>query len=105
MGIAFQADGACPIDTRIFCGHEYTLNNGRFALTLEPGNAELKSRMRDVESQRAQVKPTIPDRLGIGEAHQSVPAAGLAEIRRTLGLEKASDVEVFAEMRKRKDSF
>ena len=54
-----------PDETRIFCGHEYTLNNGRFALSIEPQNAALVSRMRDVEAARARNLPTIPSSLGL----------------------------------------
>jgi hydroxyacylglutathione hydrolase len=94
-----------PDSTRVFCGHEYTLNNGRFALTLEPGNAELQSRMRYVESQRAQGKPTIPTVMGLEKRTNPFLRPDSPEIRRTLNMEEAGDVEVFAEIRKRKDSF
>ena len=94
-----------PDSTRVYCGHEYTLNNGRFALTVEPNNAELKARMRYVESQRAQVKPTIPTVMGLEKRTNPFLRPNSPDIRRTLNMEKASDVEVFAEVRKRKDAF
>ncbi len=94
-----------PDSTRIYCGHEYTLNNGRFALTIEPNNGDLKSRMRYVESQRAQVKPTIPTVMGLEKRTNPFLRPDSADIRKTLGMEKAGDVEVFAEIRKRKDAF
>ena len=94
-----------PDDTRIFCGHEYTLNNGRFALSIEPQNAALVSRMRDVESARARNLPTIPSMLGLEKKTNPFLRPDSTEIRRSLGLEGASDVDVFGEMRKRKDSF
>jgi len=96
---------ALPDSTRVYCGHEYTLNNGRFALTLEPGNAELQSRMRFVESQRAQVKPTIPTVMGLEKRTNPFLRPGSPEIRKKLGMEAANDVDVFAEIRRRKDSF
>ena len=94
-----------PDTTRIFCGHEYTLNNGRFALTLEPQNADLVSRMRDVEAARARNAPTIPSTLGLEKKTNPFLRPDCAEIRRTLAMADADDVAVFAEMRKRKDSF
>lgn len=96
---------ALPDSTRIYCGHEYTLTNGRFAQTVEPNNAELKSRMRYVESQRAQVKPTIPTVLGLEKRTNPFLRPNSPDIRRTLKMEEASDVDVFAEIRKRKDAF
>jgi hydroxyacylglutathione hydrolase len=94
-----------PDATRIFCGHEYTLNNGRFALTLEPGNAALAARMREVEAARARQAPTIPSTLGLEKKTNPFLRPDSAEIRNTLGMAQADDVAVFAEMRKRKDSF
>src|SRR5882757_8156098 len=54
-----------PDETRVYCGHEYTQSNGRFALTLEPGNAALVSRMREVDGLRARNAPTIPSTIGL----------------------------------------
>ena len=94
-----------PDATRVFCGHEYTLNNGRFALTLEPGNDTLSARMREIEAVRARNAPTIPSTIGLEKKTNPFLRPDSPEIRRTLGLAQADDVSVFAEMRKRKDSF
>lgn len=94
-----------PDSTRVFCGHEYTLNNGRFALTLEPENSELSSRMRKVEAARAKNAPTIPSTIGLEKKTNPFLRPDSADIRRSLGLREADDVAVFAEMRRRKDSF
>ena len=94
-----------PDATRIFCGHEYTLNNGRFALTLEPSNSAVATRMRDVESSRARGAPTIPSTLALEKKTNPFLRPDSSEIRQTLGMAQAGEVEVFAEMRKRKDSF
>ncbi len=96
---------ALPDDTRIYCGHEYTLNNGRFALTLEPGNKDLQARMKDVERLRAGGKPTVPATLALEKKTNPFLRVGSPEIRRTLGMERASDVDIFAEIRRRKDAF
>lgn len=94
-----------PDATRVYCGHEYTLNNGRFAMTLEPRNAALLARMKDVEAKRSKDAPTIPSTIGLEKQTNPFLRPASKEIRSTLGLEIASDVEVFAEMRRRKDSF
>jgi hydroxyacylglutathione hydrolase len=94
-----------PDDVRVYCGHEYTEANGRFALTLEPNNADLAARMDEVRKVRAKGLPTIPSTIGIEKKTNPFLRAGSSEIRRTLELENARDVEVFAETRKRKDSF
>lgn len=94
-----------PDATRIYCGHEYTMNNGRFALTLEPKNAVLAERMRKVEETRAKNQPTIPSTIGLEKETNPFLRPSSPEIRRTLKMEDADDVSVFGEMRKRKDSF
>ena len=92
-------------DVRAFCGHEYTLNNGRFALTLEPENSDLVMRMREVEILRTKGEPTVPSTMGLEKRTNPFLRPHSEEIRRTLGMEHAGDAAVFAEMRRRKDSF
>jgi hydroxyacylglutathione hydrolase len=94
-----------PDETRIYCGHEYTLSNGRFAMTLEPGNPALGDRMREVEERRAHAQPTIPSTLSLEKETNPFLRPSSAEIRRTLGMENADDVAVFAEIRRRKDVY
>jgi hydroxyacylglutathione hydrolase len=91
--------------TAVYCGHEYTLNNGRFALTLEPDNRELQTRMAEVQQLRAKNAPTIPSTVGIEKRTNPFLRPNSPEIRRMLNMESASDVEVFGEMRRRKDAF
>ena len=94
-----------PADTTVYCGHEYTLSNARFALTVDPENAALKARAAKIEKLRADGIPTLP--TTIGEELATNPFLRWADksIRKHLGMEKASDAEVFAEIRKRKDNF
>lgn len=94
-----------PDSTRVYCGHEYTQSNGRFALTLEPGNAALVARMREVDAARAKAQPTIPSTIGLEKQTNPFLRPDSAELRKSLGLESASDVDVFAETRRRKDNF
>jgi hydroxyacylglutathione hydrolase len=55
-------------DTAIYCAHEYTLSNGRFALTVEPGNAALVERMEDVTAMRESGEATVPTSIALERA-------------------------------------
>jgi hydroxyacylglutathione hydrolase len=94
-----------PDATKIYCGHEYTENNGRFALTLEPGNDALEARMKEVRAVRAKKQTTMPSGMGLEKATNPFLRVKSPEIRKTLGMESAGDVAVFGEIRARKDRF
>jgi hydroxyacylglutathione hydrolase len=94
-----------PGDTRVYCAHEYTQNNGRFALTVEPGNPALVERMAQVDAARQEKLPTVPSTLAEELATNPFLRPESAEIRTRLGLESAAPVAVFAEVRRRKDAF
>ena len=96
---------ALPPDTTVYCGHEYTQSNARFALTVDPTNSALRERAARIDRQRAEGKPTLP--TTIGEELTTNPFLRWHDpaIRRNLGMENASDETVFAEIRKRKDVF
>ena len=94
-----------PDDTKVWCGHEYTQSNGRFALTLEPGNAELKARMAQVSAARDDGRPTVPSTMGLEKKTNPFLRPDSVEIRKSLGMEKEDTVTVFAEIRERKNSF
>ena len=91
--------------TRVFCGHEYTQSNARFALAVEPGNAELRQRAAEVDRLLAQGQMTCPSTIGAELATNPFLRTGSSEIRRNLGMEHATDAEVFAELRERKNTF
>ncbi|MGQ0742119.1 MAG: hydroxyacylglutathione hydrolase [Alphaproteobacteria bacterium] len=96
---------ALPAETRVFCGHEYTLNNGHFAQTVEPNNTALQARMKKESETRARGQPTVPGKIGEELATNPFLRTHSPEIRKALGMDKASDVDVFAELRRRKDVF
>ena len=96
---------ALPPETVVHCGHEYTLSNARFALSVDPDNAALKQRAAEVERQRAAGQPTLPTTIAAELATNPFLRAGDASIRRHLGMEAADEAEVFAELRRRKDNF
>jgi hydroxyacylglutathione hydrolase len=94
-----------PDDTRIYCAHEYTQSNARFALTVEPQNRLLQARAASVAQLRAAGTPTVPSTLGEERATNPFLRPQSADLRATIGLEGAADVEVFAKTRALKDAF
>jgi hydroxyacylglutathione hydrolase len=94
-----------PDATRLYCAHEYTQTNARFALTVEPRNAALAERAAEVARLRAAGRPTIPTTLAEEKVTNPFLRPSSAGLRETLDLESASDVEVFAKTRKLKDAF
>jgi hydroxyacylglutathione hydrolase len=94
-----------PDDALVYCGHEYTQANARFALSVDPDNAALQARAAEVDRLRAVGQPTVPSTLGAERAANPFLRAADPAIRRRLGMEEADDVAVFAELRKRKDHF
>ncbi|MCC7259704.1 MAG: hydroxyacylglutathione hydrolase [Alphaproteobacteria bacterium] len=96
---------ALPEDTLVYCTHEYTESNGRFALTLEPGNGDLQTRMAEVRGLRAEGRPTVPSTLGVEKRTNPFLRTESVEIRKNLGMLNAAPVQVFTEIRHRKDRF
>jgi hydroxyacylglutathione hydrolase len=94
-----------PDDTKIWCGHEYTQSNGKFALSIEPDNAALKARMDDVNEARARGQATVPSTLGLEKKTNPFLRPDSGEIRKSLNMETASDTAVFGEIRERKNNF
>lgn len=105
MHASLQKLAALPTDTVVYCGHEYTQANAKFALTVDPDNAELKERAAKIDALRAGGKATLPTTIGLELRTNPFLRWSDPAIRRTLGMENASDEAVFAEIRKRKDNF
>ena len=105
MWTSLQKIMQLPDETKVFCAHEYTQSNGRFALSMEPDNPALLARMREVAALRAADQPTVPSTLGTEKATNPFLRPASTELRATLGLAAATNTEVFAETRKRKDQF
>ncbi len=105
MWHSFQKLMALPDETKVYFGHEYTLSNARFALTVDPDNAALQQRAREVEDLRSRGELTIPTTIGLEKQTNPYMRVADASIRAHLNLESATDAEVFAEIRTRKDNF
>jgi hydroxyacylglutathione hydrolase len=94
-----------PGGTRVFCAHEYTQSNIRFALSVDGGNAALRERSRQVDALRAEGKPTVPSTLAEERATNPFLRADDAALARAVGLSPGDPVAVFAAVRKAKDVF
>ncbi len=86
-------------------GHEYTAANARFALTIEPQNTELQRRAQSISDRRAQNLPTVPSTLGEELSTNPFLRPDSLDIRNNLRMQNATDAQVFAEIRSRKDKF
>jgi hydroxyacylglutathione hydrolase len=80
-----------PDDTAVYCAHEYTLSNARFAVTVEPENGALATKYAEVQDKRARGEPTVPTSIGAERA--------------TNPFMRAANVEELAARRAAKDNF
>ncbi|KQY51207.1 hydroxyacylglutathione hydrolase [Lysobacter sp. Root494] len=100
---------ALPPESRICCGHEYTVNNSRFATVVEPGNLALTRRSEEARTMRDRGLPTLPSTLAGELAANPFLRVDEPEVRRSLqahlGRDPAGSVEAFAELRRWKDGF
>jgi hydroxyacylglutathione hydrolase len=94
-----------PDDTRIYCGHEYTEANIKFARTIEPDNTALQAREKEAREQRAAGKATIPTMLGAEKKQNCFLRADVPEVAASLGMSGQPAAKVFAEIRERKNKF
>ena len=94
-----------PPETKIYCAHEYTQANAAFAVTVEPDNDALAARKAWVDNARAKGERTVPSTLGDELATNPFLRPDSKDLQRTLEMVGADVVDVFAETRKRKDSF
>lgn len=96
---------ALPGETLIFCGHEYTQANARFAMTVDPHNALLAERAREVADLRARGSFTVPTTIARERETNPFLRASNPQLRQALGMERADPVEVFTALRERKNRF
>lgn len=94
---------ALPEDFALYCAHEYTQSNAKFALSVDPDNPTLKTRAAEVNALRAAGKPTVPMTLAAEKAAN--PFLRAPALKTRIGMANAADHEAFGEIRKRKDTF
>jgi hydroxyacylglutathione hydrolase len=96
---------ALPDDTLVYCGHEYTAANARFALSVDPDNPALQARAAEVAQLRSAGRFTIPARLGEEKQANPFLRADALELAKAMGLDGSDPAAVFAALRKAKDNF
>jgi hydroxyacylglutathione hydrolase len=94
---------ALPDDFKLYCGHEYTAANVKFALTVEPDNAALRARAEEVARLRAANKPTVPTLLGDEKKANVFLRADEPSVAASVRMKGRSAAEVFGELRERKN--
>ena len=94
-----------PLETKIYCGHEYTKSNLNFCLTYDSKNTFLEKKKIDIQKKLNSNQPTIPSILSDEIKTNIFLRCNDPEIKLALGLADSSEVEVFSKLRELKDSF
>jgi hydroxyacylglutathione hydrolase len=94
-----------PNNTRLYCGHDYTVENYEFALSIEPDNQAIRHRLHEVRHVQEAGRPTVPSTILQEKMTNPFLRAAAPELKAALNMREAGPVEVFAELRRRKDLF
>ncbi len=105
MWTSLQKLMAMPDDTTVYCAHEYTQANAKFALSVEPGNEALVARSAEIDRLRAAGTPTVPTTMKLEKDTNPFLRPMSANLQETVGMVGKDLVDVFAETRRRKDNF
>lgn len=92
-----------PNDTKVWCGHEYTVSNAKFCAGVLPDDNAIAERLRKVEAARARNEPTVPTTIGAEKVTNVFLRAAEEKVAAALGLEGSDAAAVFAELRERKN--
>jgi len=102
---SLQRLAALPDEARVYCGHDYTLSNARFALAADPDNEALKARAREAEQAKEEGRFLVPTAIGQEKATNPFLRAGEPELAKSVHKEGAAPVEVFQSLREWKNTF
>jgi hydroxyacylglutathione hydrolase len=105
MWASLSALAALPDDTLVCSGHEYTLTNARFAVTVDPDNPDLAARLADTSAAAAEGRATVPSLMGLERATNPFLRADQATLAHGVGMDGADPVAVFTEIRARRNAF
>lgn len=105
MYASLQRLAHLPVDTRVYCAHEYTEHNIRFARTLEPGNAALAKRQVVAAATRQANKPTLPTNVALELETNPFLRCGVAAIQAATGLKNADPVQIFTAIRQLRNHY
>ncbi len=103
MWASLQRITALPDDFTLYCAHEYTQSNARFAIAMDPCNRALQTRIADIDRLRAAGKPTVP--MSLRQEKETNPFLRAPDLKAAIMLPDAEDWEAFADLRARKDVF
>ncbi len=105
MWTSLQKLRALPPATKVYCAHEYTQSNAKFAVTVDPENDELLARAEEIDLLRARGERTVPTTIEMEKATNPFLRPDEPSVQRAVGMVGAAPVDVFAEIRRRKDHF
>lgn len=105
MWASLQRLMALPDETDVYFGHEYTLSNARFALSVDPHNVDLKAQVQRATVLRERGDFTLPTSIGAEKAANPFLRAGLHGMAANIGMQGAAAEDVFRELRERKNRF
>ncbi|WP_062016626.1 hydroxyacylglutathione hydrolase [Aureimonas sp. AU4] len=105
MWASLQRLRSLPDDTMLYCGHEYTATNARFAIDVDPGNLLLQERVKEVEALRIEGKATVPVSLGREKRTNPFLRADDPGLAEAIGMAGADPVAVFAALRERRNGY
>ncbi len=105
MWQSLQRLAALPDETLVYCGHDYTVENYEFAVTIDPGNRRFGDRLAEVQKAVEYGRLTVPSTIAQEKAANILLQADQSQIQAALGMTGAPPEEVFAELRHRKDLF
>ncbi len=105
MWASLSRMAALPGETLVYSGHEYAAGNVRFALSIEGENPALAERAQAIAALQQNGTPTVPARLDLEAVTNPFLRAGAPDLKARLGMSNLPDAQVFAEIRRRKDSF
>ena len=103
MWTSLQKLAALPDETTLYCAHEYTQSNARFALAVDIANPALQARAAEIAELRSQGRPTVP--MTLAQEKATNPFLRAPALKQAIGMPDAQDWEAFAEVRRRKDVF
>jgi len=105
MYASLQKLADLPEETKVFCGHEYTVKNLEFAASLETENTKTADRLAQAKRDREQNIPTMPSTLSLEKATNPFLRCHEASLKKALDMPSSSDLDVFAKIRRLRDSF
>lgn len=105
MWQSLQKLAALPDETLVYCGHDYTLENYEFAITVAPSHRRFRERLAEVQKAIEYGRLTVPSAIAQEKTTNVFLLAGHPQIQAALGMAEAPAEEVFAELRRRKDTF